>query len=136
MDGVEASTIIAATLNQISDVCQIKRERLREMHRPILLALQKENAVKIRKAEAKGYERGKTIHIRSIIEAMLKQGSIKPDLIADPQLFDIHSALVSCANIAEIIVTLDEYRSVLKLSYGLSDDVFNDCVKQIAAFMD
>jgi hypothetical protein len=136
MDGVESSRVVELTLNTISDLCLMKRDRLREIHRPILVALQKECAEKVLIAEAKGYERSKTIHARRIIEAMLKQGSIKPDLIADPQLFDIHSGLVSSASIAAIIAALDEYRSVLKLSYGLSDDVFNDCVKQIAAFMD
>lgn len=59
MDGVEASRIVELTLNTISDVCQMKRDRLRELHRPILVALQKESAEKIRIAEAKGYERGR-----------------------------------------------------------------------------
>ncbi len=59
MDGVEASRIVESTLNQISDLCQMKRDRLREIHRPILVALQKECAEKVRIAEAKGYERGR-----------------------------------------------------------------------------
>lgn len=59
MDGVEASRIVEFTLNTISDACQMKRDRLREIHRPILVALQKECAEKVRIAEAKGYERGR-----------------------------------------------------------------------------
>ena len=69
MDGVEASRIIEATLAEISKRHHIDLSQLRDEHRLILVALQKEANGKAYAAEERGYNRGKLEGISHEISA-------------------------------------------------------------------
>jgi len=59
MDGVEAGRIVEETLKNISMQHGIDLEKLRDAHRPILVALQKEATEKRKLAESTGREDGR-----------------------------------------------------------------------------
>jgi hypothetical protein len=64
--------------------------------------------------------------IRSIIVSTLTSGSKYPGLFDLPKLLGLKSKLELCESIVEITVMLEDNRSLITKSFGLSNDVFYD----------
>jgi len=69
--------------------------------------------------------------VRNIIEATLKSGNKTPGLFDLPKILGIKSKLESCTSINDVVVMLEDNRSLISKSFGLSDVVFNESIKTI-----
>ena len=71
--------------------------------------------------------------VRSIIESTLKSGNKTPGLFDLPKIIGVKSRLESCASISEVIGVLEENRSLISKSFGLSDTEINEGVAKLKA---
>lgn len=71
--------------------------------------------------------------VRNIIESTLKSGNKTPGLFDLPKILGVKSNLESCASISEVIGTLEDNRSFIAKSFGLSDSVFDESVEKLKA---
>lgn len=71
--------------------------------------------------------------VRNIIEATLKSGSKTPGLFDLPKILSVKSKLESCTSISDVVVTLEDNRSLISKSFGLSDVAFNESVSKLNA---
>jgi len=71
--------------------------------------------------------------VRSIIVATLKSGNKNPGLFDLPKLFGVKSKLESCKSISEIVGILEDNRTLISKSFGLSDAVFDESVEKLKA---
>jgi len=69
--------------------------------------------------------------VRSIIVATLKSGNKNPGLFDIPKLFGVKSKLESCNSISEVVEILEDSRSLISKSFGLSDSAFEESVGKI-----
>lgn len=69
--------------------------------------------------------------VRHIIEATLKSGNKTPGLFDLPKILGVKSKLESCASIGEVIGVLEENRSMISKSFGISDSSFDSGVEKI-----
>lgn len=69
--------------------------------------------------------------IRSIIEATLKSGIKTPGLFDLPKILSVKSRLESCDSIAEVVGVLDENRSLISKSFGISEAIFDDGLNKL-----
>ncbi len=69
--------------------------------------------------------------VRSIIEATLTGGNKTPGLFDLPKILGVKSKLESCASIGEVIGVLENNRSLISKSFGLSDALFNEGVGKL-----
>lgn len=71
--------------------------------------------------------------VRNIIESTLTSGDKTPGLFDLPKILGIKFKLESCDSISEIIGILEDHRSLISKSFGLSDAAFNKGVAKIKA---
>ncbi|MGZ8258124.1 MAG: hypothetical protein ACXWTR_03000 [Methylotenera sp.] len=71
--------------------------------------------------------------VRNIIETTLKSGSKTPGLFDLPKILGIKSKLESCTSIGDVVAMLEDNRSLISKSFGISDVAFNDSVKKLNA---
>jgi len=69
--------------------------------------------------------------VRSIIESTLASGGKTPGLFDLPKILRVKFKLESCDSISEIIGILEDHRSLISKSFGLSDSVFDASVKKL-----
>jgi hypothetical protein len=69
--------------------------------------------------------------IRSIIEATLKSGDKTPGLFDLPKILSVKSKLESCDSIADVVGVLDENRSLISKSFGISEAIFDDALNKL-----
>jgi hypothetical protein len=71
--------------------------------------------------------------VRNIIETTLKNGNKSPGLFDLPKLIGVKSKLESCDSISEVVGILEDNRSFISKSFGLSDSDFNASVDKLKA---
>ncbi len=71
--------------------------------------------------------------VRNIIEATLKNGSKTPGLFDLPKILGIKSKLESCKSISDVVVMLEDNRSLISKSFGITDVAFNESVNKLNA---
>lgn len=74
--------------------------------------------------------------VRRIIEATLSSGNKMPGLFDLPKILGVKNKLESCGSISEVVCLLEEHRSLISKSFGISDSSFNsgvDKVKRLAS---
>jgi hypothetical protein len=71
--------------------------------------------------------------VRDIIESTLARGSKRPGLFELPKILGIRSRLESCGSVDEVIGVLEDNRSVISRSFGISDEVFDSGVEKLKA---
>lgn len=74
--------------------------------------------------------------VRRIIEATLSSGNKMPGLFDLPKVLGVKSKLESCASVSEVVCVLEEHRSLISKSFGISDSLFDsgvDKVKRLAS---
>jgi hypothetical protein len=69
--------------------------------------------------------------IRSIIETTLTSGSKTPGLFDLPKVLSVKSKLESCDSIAEVVGVLNENRSLISKSFGISEAIFDDGIDKL-----
>lgn len=69
--------------------------------------------------------------IRNIIENTLKSGSKTPGLFDLPKVLSVKSKLESCDSIADVVGVLDENRSLISKSFGISEAIFDDGLSKL-----
>jgi hypothetical protein len=69
--------------------------------------------------------------VRRIIEATLTSGSKMPGLFDLPKILGVKSKLESCASVGEVVCVLEEHRSLISKSFGLSDSLFDSGVVKL-----
>ncbi len=69
--------------------------------------------------------------VRNIIESTLTSGSKTPGLFDLPKILGIKSKMESCASVGEVIGILEDNRSLITKSFGISDEVFNSSVEKL-----
>ena len=161
MNGVEASRIIEDTIRVISRRHCIDNSALHEELRPILVTLREEYAEKIQRAESAGRNSGEQSGIRNanlrhwyisqrgfgriaqgeneaidragiyhIIDSTVRLGCKAPSTI-NKEINAVQSKLFSCTSTQEVLATLEENRSLICDSFGIANDVFNNCLEDI-----
>jgi hypothetical protein len=68
--------------------------------------------------------------IRSIIETTLTSGKT-PGLFDLPKVLSVKSKLESCDSIAEVVGVLNENRSLISKSFGISEAIFDDGIDKL-----
>ena len=71
--------------------------------------------------------------VRSIIETTLTSGRKSPGLFDLPKILGVKSKLESCGTIGEVVCVLEDHRSLISKSFGLSDKMFEDGVASLKA---
>lgn len=71
--------------------------------------------------------------VRSIIESTLSSGNKTPGLFDLPKIMGIKAKLESCDSISGVVGILEDNRSFISKSFGLSDSVFDDSVVKLNA---
>ncbi len=71
------------------------------------------------------------IEVRSIIEATLASGSKTPGLFDLPKVLGVKGKLESCASIRDVIMVLEDNRTLISKSFGLSDATFDGSLEKI-----
>jgi hypothetical protein len=71
--------------------------------------------------------------VRSIIEATLRGGNKLPGLFDLPKIMGVKTKLESCDSISGVVGILENNRSLISKSFGLSDSVFDECVVKLNA---
>jgi hypothetical protein len=158
MDGVEASTLIEATLASIAAQYGIDPAALREAHFPILEAMHAESAEKQKLAESKGYERGRIesemrhwfistlgfgmlskgddamdkAAVHRIIDTTIRSGSKTPKTMWITQLNAVQDELKFCNSTAEVIALIEANRGLIEKLFGVSEDDFTVCFEDLA----
>ena len=69
--------------------------------------------------------------VRSIIESTLTSGDKAPGLFDLPKILKVKFKLESCDSITEVVAILEDHRSLISKSFGLSDSVFDASVKKL-----
>ena len=69
--------------------------------------------------------------VRNIIESTLASGSKTPGLFDLPRILGVKSRLESCGSVGEVIGILEDNRSVISKSFGISDELFNSGVEKL-----
>lgn len=69
--------------------------------------------------------------IRSIIEATLKSGSKTPGLFDLPKILSVKSRLESCDSVADVVWVLNENRSLISKSFGISEAIFDNGIDKL-----
>jgi len=75
----------------------------------------------------------KKAEVHSIIEATLKSGNKFPGLFDLPKIIGVKSKLESCTSISEVVGILEDNRSLISKSFGLSDSKINESVAKLKA---
>ena len=73
------------------------------------------------------------VEVCSIIESTLMSGNKTPGLFDLPKMLGVKNKLESCASIGEVIGILENNRSLISKSFGVSDALFNGGVDKIKA---
>ena len=162
MDGVEASRIVADTLRKISMQFGVDLDKLREAHRPILVALREEAAGKLAIAEKEGFDSGRRsadirhwsisergfgriakgedaldkVAIYSIIDSTVRLGGKSPSTIGYRIMDTIQYQLEACSSTLDVIDVLEESRSQICTAFGIGDEQFDECVANIISLDD
>jgi hypothetical protein len=157
MDGVEASRIISATLEEISKQYGVDINTLREAHRPILDAMQEETREKMRVAEEEGFERGRMSSelrhlylselgfgrissgtdsmdkagVQCVIDAAIRLGGKFPGTLRLKRIRILQAEIQTCSSINEVIELLENNRSLICDSFGVRGKSFEDCLRDI-----
>jgi hypothetical protein len=158
MDGVEAGRIVEETLINISKQHCIDLEVLREEHRPILVALQKEKVAKQKIAENTGREEGRRsadlrhlytsqrefgritqgedevidkVGIYCIIDSTIRLGGKSPSTINNRYIEAVQYRLMSSTSTRDVMAILEENRKLICESFGIGEFEFNDCLESI-----
>jgi hypothetical protein len=157
MDGVEASRIVSATLENISTQYGVDLNTLRDAHRPILVALQEETREKIRKAEEDGFERGRMsselrhlylselgfgrissgtdsmdkVGVQCIIDAAIRLGGKFPGTLSLKRIRTLQAEIQSCTSINDVIALLENSRSLICDAFGVREESFENCLTDI-----
>lgn len=71
--------------------------------------------------------------IRSIIESTLSSGNKTPRLFDLPKIMGIKTELESCDSISGVVGILEDNRSLISKSFGLSDSIFDKGVVKLNA---
>ncbi|MBA4381843.1 MAG: hypothetical protein C0406_04685 [Sideroxydans sp.] len=69
--------------------------------------------------------------VRRVIEETLTSGSKMPGLFDLPKILGVKSKLESCASVGEVVCVLEEHRSLISKSFGLSDSLFDSGVDKV-----
>ncbi len=165
MDGVEASKIIEETLLNMSLQFGVEIEKLREAHRPALVALHEEKDCKIRAAEKRGWNSGSKSGIKSgkrsadlrhwsisrrgfgriaqgenevidkagifhAIDSAIRLGSKTPRMI-NRKVDSVQNELMNSSSTKEVLAILEDNRSLICDSFGITENVFDNCLEDI-----
>lgn len=71
--------------------------------------------------------------VRNIIEATLKSGNKTPGIFDLPRILGVKNKLESCATISDVIAVLEDNRSHISRTFGLSDAQFNQGLEKLRA---
>lgn len=71
--------------------------------------------------------------VRNIIETTLMSGNKTPGLFDLPKILGVKSKLESCSSINEVVGVLEDNRTLIFKSFGLSDSAFNESVEKLKA---
>ena len=71
--------------------------------------------------------------VRNIIESTLRSGNKTPGLFDLPKILRVRSKMESCASVGEVIGILEDNRSLITKSFGISDELFNSSVEKLKA---
>ena len=69
--------------------------------------------------------------VKSIIESTLKSGSKTPGLFDLPKILGLKSKLESCSAVTEVLVILEDSRTLVTKSFGVSDAEYNEAIEKI-----
>jgi len=69
--------------------------------------------------------------VKNIIESTLKSGNKSPGLFDIPKVLSVKSKLESCTAVAEVIAILDDSRSLVTKSFGVTDAEYNEAIEKI-----
>ena len=69
--------------------------------------------------------------VRIIIESTLTSGNKTPGLFDLPKIMGLKSKLESCSSVNEVVEILEDNRSLISKSFGLSDAAFYESVEKI-----
>ena len=73
--------------------------------------------------------------VRNIIESTLTSGSKTPGLFDLPKILGVKSKMESCASVDEVIGVLEDNRSLITKSFGISNELFNSGVEKLKALV-
>jgi len=74
--------------------------------------------------------------VKNIIEATLKSGNKTPGLLDVPKALSVKSKLEACSAIPEVIGILEDRRSFITKSFGVSDSAYNEAIEKIKTLGD
>jgi hypothetical protein len=157
IDGVEVGRIVRETLETIAKKYNIDLATLREEHQPIIVALNRDLTCKVFAAEDSAYDRGRiqaeTKHyslsgrkfgliereeeafdrarIFCIIDATVRLGGKLPRTNDTNKINAVQANLQFCNSYEEVAVLLDDYRVLICESFGIDDESFTTCLKDI-----
>jgi hypothetical protein len=157
IDGVEVGRIVRETLEMIAKKYNIDLVTLREEHQPIMVALNRQLTCKVFAAEDSGYDRGRIqtaqthynisnskfglieredeafdrIRIFCIIDAVVRLGGKLPRTMDTNKINAVQANLQFCNSYEEVVVLLDDYRVLICESFGIDDESFTTCLKDI-----
>jgi hypothetical protein len=69
--------------------------------------------------------------VKSIIESTLKSGSKSPGMFDLPKILGLKSKLESCSAVTEVLVILEDSRTLVTKSFGVSDAEYNEAIEKI-----
>ncbi len=75
------------------------------------------------------------IEVRNIIESTLTSGNKTPGLFDLPKILGVKSKMESSASVGEVIGILEDNRSLITKSFGISDELFNSSVEKLKALV-
>jgi len=73
--------------------------------------------------------------VRNIIESTLTSGSKTPALFDLPKILGLKSKIESCDSVDKVIGILEDNRSLITKSFGISDELFNSGVEKLKALV-
>lgn len=157
IDGVEVGRIVRETLESIAKKYNIDLATLREEHQPIVVALNRELTSKVFAAEDSGYDRGRIqaeskhysisgrmfglivredeafdrARIFCIIDAVVRLGGKLPRTMDVNKIDSVQANLQFCESYEEVVTLLDENRILSCEAFGIDDESFTTCLKDI-----
>jgi hypothetical protein len=69
--------------------------------------------------------------VSNIIETTLKSGNKTPGLFDLPKILSVKSKLESCDSIADVVWVLNENRSLISKSFGISEAIFDNGLSKL-----
>jgi len=69
--------------------------------------------------------------VKLIIETTLKSGSKSPGMFDLPKILGLKSKLEACTAIPEVVAALEDSRSLITMSFGVSDAAYNEAIEKI-----